>query len=204
MADEPTRARPLEAVVGGMVERVSSNAVSPAGSWVTGVNVALAAALVAKSSRRSSVSLRSAAATAAQADSLRDRALQLAARNAAAYERAAGALAEVGAPNSGRDHGGNLDQEIQEALTASADSLMALLAVATDVCLLASFVCESAQPKARPDAAVAAVQAESAGRAAGHLIEINLLEGGSEARRADLHDALVTASRATERALALV
>jgi formiminotetrahydrofolate cyclodeaminase len=195
----------LGALLGDLLDDLATESVSPAASWVAALTVAFAAALTAKSARRSAATMESASAAAAQADSLRRRALALASLNAEAYERAMAMLksraggddpAQAPADAPGRD------PEIRDALIGTSDALSSLLEVACDVCLLADLVAERGEPGAQADAAVAATQAEAGARAAEQLIEVNLLSSELEDTRREARDALATASEATERALA--
>jgi formiminotetrahydrofolate cyclodeaminase len=206
-ADRARRGRDdrFAALLADLLEEIATESVSPAASSVAALTVSFAAALIAKSALRSTSAMRSAAATAAQADSLRRRALALASLNAEAYERAVAALA--GGTGSEREHGAadaaqKRDLEIRDALVGTGDALSELLDVACDVCLLANLVAEEGKPGERPDAAVAATQAEAGARAAVHLIEINLLSSGFEDVKRKARNALAAASKATERALA--
>lgn len=204
MKAERSLAARLEADLGGLLDDLSSDSITPAASSVAALSVCLAATLVAKSARRSAPAMESAAALAAQADSLGRRALALVSINAEAYERAVAAL-PAGAADQLRAPGAaspTRDLEIQEALAGTNDALAGLIQVACDVCLLAALVAEQGEPDVRGDAAVAATQAEAGVRAAAYLIEIGLLSGGAEDLRAAAHDALAAAAAASERARA--
>jgi len=166
------------------------------------MSVAFAAALTAKSARRSATEMGSAAAVAAQADSLRRRALILAALNTEAYERVIATLSASGGDEP--DGRGSKDRnlEIRDALTETSDALVNLLEVACDVCLLAEFVARRGKPGAQVDAAVAATQAEAGAQAAMELIEINLLGDQLVDTKRQAREALATASEATGQARA--
>src|SRR5689334_18861622 len=74
-----------------LADLISSDAVVPASGWVAGVSASLAAALVAKAAARSE-GWSGAGGAGAQAADLRDRLLELATRDAEAYEAALTAL----------------------------------------------------------------------------------------------------------------
>ena len=194
------------ALLGDLLDDLATKSASPAASSVSALTVAFAAALTAKSARRSPQAMESAAAAGAQADSLRRRALSLASANAEAYEHA---LAILKSPAGGGDSGRgaaatnrNRDLEIREALSRTSDNLASLLNVACDVCLLADHVAERGEPGARADAAVAATQAEAAARAAEQLLDVNLLSSEFTDAKREACEALATASEATRRAVA--
>ncbi|HEX6228242.1 MAG TPA: cyclodeaminase/cyclohydrolase family protein [Solirubrobacterales bacterium] len=200
-----TREDRLGALLGDLLDDLATESLSPAASSVTAMSVAFAAALTAKSARRSAPEMESAAAAAAQADSLRRRALALASLNAEAYERAIAMLSSpAGGEEPGAREGGTQgrDLEIRDALAKTSNALSSLIEVACDVCVLADLVAEQGKPGAQADAAVAATQAEAGARAAMELIEINLLSDQLEDAKRQARDALATASEATEQALA--
>ena len=148
--------------------------------------------------------MESAVAAAAQADSLRRRALALASLNAEAYEQAMATLprpaSSEGTPPAGASQ--DRDLEIRDALTGTSEALSSLLDVACDVCLLAELVAKKGEPAARADAAAAATLAEAGGCTAVQLIEINLLGGELDEAKKEASEALATASGATGRAQA--
>lgn len=188
-----------------LLDDLATASVSPAASSVAAMMVAFAAALTAKSARRSAGAMQSAAAAGAQGDSLRRRALSLASLNAEAYEHALKTLqisGDIGSGSEECDSGPRRDSEIHDALTSTTDALSSLLDVACDVCLLADYVAEHGDPAVRADAAVAAMQAEAAARAAEQLLDINLLSSEFQEAKQNARDALATASEATRRALA--
>jgi formiminotetrahydrofolate cyclodeaminase len=194
----------LETLLGELLDDLASEAVSPAASSIAGLIVAFAAALTAKSARRSGKAMESAAAMAAQADSLRRRALALASLNAEAYEQAMATLPSSASGEDSPPAGASKDRdlEIRDALTRTSEALTSLLDVACDVCLLAELVAKKGEPAVRADAAAAATLAEAGGCTAVQLIEINLLGGELDEAKQEAGDALATASEATGRAQA--
>jgi formiminotetrahydrofolate cyclodeaminase len=193
-----------EAPLDELLDDLAGGAVSPAASSVAGLIVAFAAALTAKSARRSGKVMESAAAAAAQADSLRRRALALASLNAEAYEDAMATLPSSAGSEGPASAGAGQDRdlEIGDALVRTSDALSSLLDAACDVCLLAELVAKEGEPAARADAAAAATLAEAGGCTAVQLIEINLLGGELEDAKQQASDTLATACEATKRAQA--
>ena len=192
-----TRAR-LGSLLGDLLDDLATESLSPAASSVAAMNVAIAAALTAKSARRSAGELDSAAAAAAQADSLRRRALLLVSLNTEAYEREVATLSASAGGEGSRDR--NL--EIRAALTQTSDALVSLLQVACDVCVLADLVARRGKPGAQMDAAVAATQAEAGARAAMELIETSLLSDELLDAKREAREAMATASEAAGQARA--
>ncbi len=197
-----TRETRLGSLLGDLLDDLATESLSPAASSVAAMNVAIAAALTAKSARRSAGELDSAVATAAQADSLRRRALLLVSLNTEAYEREVATLSASAGRESGGEGGRDRNLEIRDALTKTSDALVSLLQVACDVCVLADLVARRGRPGAQMDAAVAATQAEAGARAAMELIEINLLSDELVDAKREARRALATASEAAGKARA--
>jgi methenyltetrahydrofolate cyclohydrolase len=141
----------------------------PAGGSGAALVVAIAAGLVAKAARLSRSDWLEAGGAVAQADTLRARALSLAQSDAVAYEDALATLADIEqiAPD-------RRDAAIQGALIRSAEIPLLISQTACDVSVLAADVAEAGNPEVGADAAVAALLAGAAARAAGHLVEVNL------------------------------
>jgi len=141
----------------------------PAGGSGAALVVAIAAGLVAKAARLSRSEWLEAGGAVAQADTLRARALSLAQSDAVAYEDALATLAGIEqiAPD-------RRDAAIQDALARSAEIPLLISQTACDVSVLAADVAEAGNPEVGADAAVAALLAGAAARAAGHLVEVNL------------------------------
>jgi methenyltetrahydrofolate cyclohydrolase len=152
-----------------LLELLASNERVPAGGTGAALVVAIAAALVAKAARLSRSEWLEAGGAVAQAETLRARALQLAKADAVAYEDALSTLANVEqiAPD-------RRDTAIEDALIHSAEIPLFISQTACDVSQLAADVAEAGNPEVGADAAVAALLAGAAARAAGHLVEVNL------------------------------
>jgi hypothetical protein len=121
---------------------------------------ASAAELLAAIARASKANWPEAAAVAAQAESLRDRALPLAELAAQAYEQALGAA------------GG--DYELGRAYAQAAEPPLRIAEAAADVSELAAHVAEYADPALRADAVAAGLVAAGCARAAAELVAVNL------------------------------
>jgi formiminotetrahydrofolate cyclodeaminase len=152
-----------------LLELLASEERVPAGGSGAALTVAIAAALVAKAARLSRSGWLEAGGAVAQADTLRARALSLATSDAVAYEDALATMANVEQIEPDRR-----DAAIQDALIRSAEVPLLISQTACDVSHLAADVAEAGNPEVGADAAVAAVLAGAAARAAGHLVEVNL------------------------------
>ena len=137
----------------------------PAAALVT----AAAAALTAMAARASVDSWADAAGVAAQAESLRARAVRLA-------EEDADALTAVLVERSGvgGDRAEMRDFRLGRTLHRAADVPLSIVEAAADVALLASHAASHCAGDVRPDATAAAFLAHGGARAAAHLVEINL------------------------------
>ncbi len=171
-----------------LAEAISSGEAVPGSGWVAGVSAALAAALVAKTAKRSE-GWSDAAGARAQAIELRDRLLALAAQDARAYERALTALDR-------RDSG------LARALAKAAEVPLAISEAAADTALLAAEAAERADGSARADAAAAACLAAGAAQAARRLVEVNLATATDDERLGRAGRAAEAAADAAQQALA--
>jgi formiminotetrahydrofolate cyclodeaminase len=132
--------------------------------------------------RRSADSWPDAPGIAAQAVARRTRCLELATRDAEAFESAVEAL--------------ELGQSVERPLRHTVDVLLELADAAADIAELAALAAERSDPLVQVDAVSAALLAESAVRVAGLLIRVNLtvIPRDERLRRLDL------AERAAEQA----
>jgi formiminotetrahydrofolate cyclodeaminase len=162
-----------------LLDLLASEERIPASGSSAALVVAMAAALIAKAARLSRSEWLEAGGAVAQADTLRARALSLAQSDAVAYEDALTTLREIEkiAPD-------RRDAAIQDALARSAEIPLLISQTACDVSLLAADVAEAGNPELGADAAVAAVLAGAAARAAGHLVEVNLASVPEDQRAA--------------------
>jgi methenyltetrahydrofolate cyclohydrolase len=162
-----------------LMDLLASEERVPAGGTGAALVVAVAAGLVAKAARLSRSEWLEAGGAVAQADTLRQRALQLAQSDAVAYEDALAMLANVDHIEPDRR-----DAAIQDALIRSAEIPLLISQTACDVSHLAADVAEAGNPELGADAAVAAVLAGAAARAAGHLVDVNLATVAEDERAA--------------------
>jgi formiminotetrahydrofolate cyclodeaminase len=151
------------------LELLASDERLPAGGLGAALVVAIAAGVVAKAARLSRSEWLEAGGAVAQASTLCRRALELAESNAVAYEDALATLKEIDKVEPDRR-----DAAIQDALIRSAEIPLLISQTACDVSVLAADVAEAGNPEVGADAAVAALLAGAAARAAGHLVEVNL------------------------------
>jgi len=182
---------------GDLLDLLASEERVPAGGSSAALVVAIAAGLVAKAARLSRSEWLEAGGAAAQADTLRARALSLAQSDAVAYEDALATLG--GIENVAPDR---RDAAIQEVLIRSAEVPLLISQTACDVSLLAADVAQAGNPELGADAGVAALLAEAAARAAGHLVEVNLATIPEDERTARGEELASKAKTAAKRALA--
>jgi methenyltetrahydrofolate cyclohydrolase len=163
---------PVDELLDELARDTAVPGAGPAAAFVT----AAAAALTAMAARSSFDSWADAGGVAAQAESLRARAVRLAQEDADAL---AAVLAERSA-GEGREE--MRDFRLGRTLHRAADVPLAIVEAAADVALLASHTAECCAGDVRGDAAAAAFLAHGAARAAEHLIEVNLATIAGDAR----------------------
>lgn len=150
-----------------IMDEIAGPSAAPGAGAVSGVVVAMAAALIASAARRS-VDWPEAKGVSAQAQALRSRVERLAEANEEAYLEAR-ALIEGATEDGGRD------AAIGKALDTAAELPLAIAECAYDVALLGAEAAQHALPGGAEDAAAAAVLAEAAARAAAGLVAANLV-----------------------------
>jgi methenyltetrahydrofolate cyclohydrolase len=143
----------------------------PAGGPLAAVVAALAASLLAAAADRSRDDWDGAAGARAQAQALRRRALSLAQGDADAYADARAALAQRGGPTDPETR----NIRIGEAVSLAGRVPLEIGATAGDIAQLAGEVATHGNPEIRADAAIAAILAAGAARAAAQLVEVNLV-----------------------------
>jgi hypothetical protein len=162
------------------------------GGPAAGEVAARSASLVAAVADASRATWEQAGGVRAQALVLRRRALMLAQRDALDYARARAELDK-------RD--GSRDFELGEAVRAAAQAPLELASLAADVAQLAASVAARGAGDLRADAAIAALLATGAARAAAHLVEINLIASADDevtrAARAHVETAAAAAAAAS-------
>lgn len=159
--------RGAAASLDGFLDALEAPAPSPCGGTAAAVSAAMAAALVTMVGRGSS-SWQEGHGIAAQAKALRARLTALGEDDAAAFENVLATM---------RDRTGSPEQRdfaLGTALVRAAEVPLLIGEGAADVAELAALAAIEGAPHLRPDAAVAAVMAEAAVRAATRLVEINL------------------------------
>lgn len=149
---------------------------APGGGAAAAVSVALAAALAAMAARLSGEQLYDAAALAERADRLRERALRLAADDAAAYE----ALLEARRLPGGACR----DQELRHATERAADVPLEISESAREAAALAARLAGEGNPNLRGDSVTAAYLAEGAAHSAAELVSLNVGEEDWRSARA--------------------
>jgi formiminotetrahydrofolate cyclodeaminase len=156
------------------------------GGPLAALATASAAELLATIARASTKNWPDARGVAAQAESLRDRAMPLAGLSAEAH---ANALVASGG-----------DYEVGRAYADAAEPPLRIVEAAADVAELAALVAEYGDPARRADAVSAGLVAAGCARAAAELVAVNLTVSANDerARRADLlaEDAARTAEAA--------
>lgn len=168
----------LNQAIDALTERLARTGREPAGGPVAAAVAALAAALASAAADRSRGNWDEAGGARAQAEALRRRLLALAERDAAAYAEARAALAgRGGAGGGGSGGGGGGDARLGEAVRLAAVAPLEIGAGAADVAELAAMITRHGAGEIQADAAIAAVLAAAAARAAAHLVEINLVAG---------------------------
>jgi formiminotetrahydrofolate cyclodeaminase len=179
--------------VGGEEIRASSGAAAA-------LAVALAADLAAQVARASS-EWNERGGALAQADAIRDRAIELAAEVGHAYHVALATLSRALAEPPATPAAGAPD--LGEALERAVEPLLQVGAAASDAAELAELVARCGSSLVRADAVAATMLATAAAEMCAHLVEVNLLVTGDDerARRAREIVASAAASRESARTL---
>jgi formiminotetrahydrofolate cyclodeaminase len=153
------------------VDLVASDQPAPGGGAVAAVAVALAAGLVAMSARLSPGQLDDAVAVAAEADAIRDSALQLADDDAAAYR------AVITARRLPKDDTVGRRAAMAAALERATEVPLEVARLGAVTAGLATRLAAEGNPNLEGDAAAAACLARAAARAAAKLVELNVRQG---------------------------
>jgi len=158
--------------------------------------LATAAAVVQMAARLSPASWADAAGVAAQAEALRERAVQLVDDDAEAYRRAleARAAADEGAKPEQRDWA------LGQVTAAAAEPPLALARLAADLAELCTAAGERVEPRVHADVAAAAALAAAVARGARALVATNLTALPGDARVEEA-DRLVATADAAARSL---
>jgi len=171
----------LQRSLGDLLDDVGAPTPTPGSGSVAALVVALAAAVVGMAARMSRSVWDEAGGSAAQAETLRLRAAELAHVDAARYEQA---LEMRAAPSQDRPE--RRDFALGRAFAKAAEPPLEIVQAAADVALLACEVAQRCDPAVRADAAAAASLAAGAAGAAAELVAVNLtaLEGDQRVGRA--------------------
>jgi methenyltetrahydrofolate cyclohydrolase len=179
-----------------LLEELAAPREVPGAGSALAAALATAAAVVQMAARLSPDSWADAAGVAAQAEALRERAMQLVDEDADAYRRAleARAAADETAKPEQRDWA------LGRVIAAAAEPPLALVRLAADLAELCAAAGERVEPRVHADVAAAGALAAAVARGARALVATNLtaLAGDSRLEEADR---LVAAAEAAARAL---
>jgi formiminotetrahydrofolate cyclodeaminase len=179
--------------VGGEEIRASSGAVAA-------LAVALAADLAAQVARASREWSERGGALA-QADAIRDRAIELAAEVGHAYQVALATLSRALAEPTATPAAGAPD--LGEALERAVEPLLQVGAAASDAAELAELVARCGSSLVRADAVAATMLAPAAAEMCAHLVEVNLLVTGDDERACRAREIVASAAASRESARTL-
>lgn len=179
-----------------LLEELAAPREVPGAGSALAAALAAAAAVVQMAARLSPESWADAAGVAAQAEALRERAVQLVDEDAEAYRLALEARAA--ADRTARPE--QRDWALGHATAAAAEPPLALARLAGDLAELCAAAGERVEPRVHADVAAAAALAAAVARGARALVATNLtaLPGDNRVAEADL---LVAAAEAAARSL---
>ena len=184
--------QPLDA----LLDRLATPGGGLAGGAAAAGVVAMAAGLVAMAARASHGAWPDAGGTAAQAEALRARAVELAREDADAFEQASLELHARGDGASGKD------AALAVKLDRAADVPLEIVRAAADAATLAADTALKCDPDHRADAVAACTLAEGAAGAAAHLVEVNLKVTGKDPRLAESRELVKSAGESVARSQA--
>jgi methenyltetrahydrofolate cyclohydrolase len=178
-----------------LLEELAAPREVPGAGSALAAALAAAAAVVQMAARLSPDSWADAAGVAAQAEALRERAVQLVDEDADAYRQALEARAT--ADETARPE--QRDWALGQVTAAAAEPPLALARLAADVAELCAAAGERVEPRVRADVAAAAVLAAAVARGARELVATNLtaLPGDSRVEEADRLAAAAEAAAAS-------
>jgi formiminotetrahydrofolate cyclodeaminase len=183
----------LAEVIASVASREPTPGAGPSLAWTC----ALAAGLVEMTSavmlRKEPESPAAIEARCDRAGALRETAMSLADRDAAAYR-------QVLAAQRRRDEPGH-PQRLRQALADAADPLVQIVQCAREVSELAAGAVAAARGAVRGEAITALVLAESVARAGVPLVELNLASAPEDSRRALVREAAAAAAADLQRTL---
>jgi formiminotetrahydrofolate cyclodeaminase len=170
----------LDLRLGELLDRLSTDGLAPGGGSAAALTVAFSARLVAMVAR-CSVSWTDAGGVAAQANTISERAVELAHTDGRVWEDALMAIrdAEVGATDDPKR-----DFALEQKLEAAAAAPLEIASLGADAAALAAVAGEHGDGTYRADAAAAAALAAGGASAAAHLVRVNLGIRTADARLA--------------------
>jgi Formiminotransferase-cyclodeaminase len=187
--------------IDAFVSRVGGEEIRASSSAVAALAVALSADLTAQVAH-ASPDWSGRGAALAQADAIRDRAIELAAEVAGAYQVALARLTHTLAEPAGAPASGAID--LGEALERAVEPLLRVGDAAGDAAELAELVARSGTSLVRADAVAATVLATAAAEICAHLVEVNLLVTGGDERALRARAIVARAAASRESAQRLV
>ncbi len=170
----------LDLRVEELLDRISADGLAPGGGSASALTVAFAARLVAMVAR-CSPEWDVAAGVAAQANSISDRAVELAGTDGRVWEDALIALRDAEAAES---DDARRSFALEQKLEAAASAPLEIASLGADVAAMAAEAGYSCEATYRADAAAAAALAAGGAAAAAHLVRVNLGVRSSDPRLA--------------------
>ena len=175
-----------------LLEELAAPREVPGAGSALAVALATAAAVVQMAARLSPDSWADAAGVAAQAESLRERAVRLVDDDAEAYRRAL----EVRAAADETARPEQRDWSLGQITAAAAEPPLALARLAADLAVLCAAAGDRVEPRVRADVVAAAALAAAVARGARELVAVNLTALDGDARVADATKLAVDAEAA--------
>jgi formiminotetrahydrofolate cyclodeaminase len=170
----------LELPLGDLLDRLSADGLAPGGGSAAALTVAFAARLISMVAR-CSPSWSDAPGVVAQANTIGERAVELAHTDGRVWENALVALRDAEA-NAGAD--ARRDFDLEQKLEAAAAAPLEIASLGADAAALAAHAAERGEATYRADAAAAASLAAGGATAAAHLVRVNLGMRSSDPRLA--------------------
>lgn len=177
-----------------LLEELAAPRAVPAAGSALGAALAAAAAVAQKAARLSTGSWPDAGGVAAQAESMRERALGLVDEDAETYRQALEAQRRPAADESVERR----DFALGRALAEAAEPPLQIARLAADVAELCAVVAVRGEPRVQADAAAAAAIAAGVARGARELVAVNLTATAGDPRVVEA-DALAAAAEAGAR-----
>ena len=181
-----------------LLEELAAPREVPGAGSALAAALAAAAAVVQMAARLSPESWADAAGVAAQAEALRERAVQLVDEDAEAYRRALEARAAADEKSRPEQR----DWALGQVTAAAAEPPLALARLAADLAELCAAAGGRVEPRVHADVAAAAVLAAAVARGSRALVATNLTALAGDARVEEA-DQLVSAAEAAARSLSL-